>query len=162
MDRYARDLDDRTSVSECERSARRRSHRPFALLYACTPDVGIYAPDSDLRGRACQPYVRTRGCPSGGSCGQDLDPIPLTLFMLAACFCWWGRGWWRQRFWWRWTAGLAGVGCGARRVSRWRWISARARDRARASREGGKAAWAVTWRRPRRRLRLTELPSGSV
>ncbi len=47
---------------------------------------------------------------------SGLAPIPLTLFMLAACFCWWGRVWWRQRFWWRWTAGLAGVGCGARRV----------------------------------------------
>ena len=27
-----------------------------------------------------------------------LDPIPLTLFTLAASFCWWGGVWWRQRW----------------------------------------------------------------
>jgi hypothetical protein len=26
---------------------------------------------------------------------RHLDPIPLTLFRLAACFCWWGGVWWR-------------------------------------------------------------------
>ena len=28
----------------------------------------------------------------------SLDPIPLTLFTLAASFCWWGGVWWRQRW----------------------------------------------------------------